>query len=212
MSGSALLERLIKALQIQPGIGPKAATRIAYNMLDHRRHDALELGQVLIDAMTNIRTCVSCRNYCDHQLCSICANPKRLEGKQLCIVETPANLDAIERSNSYKGLYFVLHGHLSPIDGIGPKDLGMDTLEKIFASGQVKEIILATSTTVEGEATSLFIAKLAAKYEITNISRIASGVPLGGEIDTVDQRTLASSLTNRMPFTLLPPEDEGSKG
>lgn len=200
MSASALLDKLIKALQIQPGVGPRSATRIAYHLLDHRRVESMNLGRLLIDAMQNIKLCSSCQNYCDGTTCNICKNQQRLESGQLCVVENPSDVEAIEQSNHYFGRYFVLHGHLSPIDGIGVQELGLPKLDQILASGEVKELILATNPTIEGDATASFIANMAKKYNIKSISQIASGVPLGGELDNVDQKTLATSLQNRRPF------------
>lgn len=200
MSSSNELDKLIRALQIQPGIGARSATRIAYNLLERRRQDAVELGHILINAMHNIKLCKCCRNYCDHEICNICQNPERMNSKQLCIVESPSDVVAIEQSNHYFGRYFVLHGHLSPIDGIGPNELGLPQLDALLSHEHFDEIILATNPTIEGDATASFIASIAAKHQIKAVSKIASGVPLGGGIDNVDQKTLASSLTNRRPF------------
>lgn len=198
---SAQLERLIQALQLQPGVGPRAATRIAYYLLDHRREDAKQLGQVLGEAMDKIKLCQCCRNYSDEDRCEICKNPKRLESGQLCVVESPSDVAAIEQSNHYFGRYFVLHGHLSPIDGIGAAELGLQQLAQILATGTIKELILATNPTIEGDATATFIASLAAKYQIPEVTKIASGVPLGGAVDTIDPKTLISSLMNRRPLS-----------
>lgn len=198
---SAQLERLIQALQLQPGVGPRAATRIAYYLLDQRREDAKQLGQVLGEAMDKIKLCQCCRNYSDEDRCEICKNPKRLESGQLCVVESPSDVAAIEQSNHYFGRYFVLHGHLSPIDGIGAAELGLQQLDQILATGTIKELILATNPTIEGDATATFIANLAAKYQIPEVTKIASGVPLGGAVDTIDSKTLISSLMNRRPLS-----------
>lgn len=201
MSSSNELDKLIRALQIQPSIGQRSATRIAYHLLERRRQDAVELGNILISAMHNIKQCRLCRNYCDNDICNICHNPERYHSRQLCIVESPSDVAAIELSNNYQGLYFVLHGHLSPIDGVGPNELGLPQLDELLSQGQFDELILATNPTIEGDATASFIAALAAKHHIKAISKIASGVPLGGGIDNVDQKTLASSLMNRRPFS-----------
>lgn len=200
MSSSHELDKLIRALQIQPGIGLRSATRIAYHLLERRRPDAMELGQILISAMRNIKLCTCCRNYCDHEICTICQKPERHQARQLCIVESPSDVEAIEQSNNYFGLYFVLHGHLSPIDGVGPNELGLPQLDELLTREPFDEIILATNPTIEGDATASFIAALAQKHAIKKISKIASGVPVGGGIDNVDQKTLASSLTHRRPF------------
>lgn len=201
MSSSTHLDKLIKALQVQPGVGGRSAARIAYYLLDRRRNDAIELGKVLIEAMNSIRLCNCCRNYSDNELCRICSNQERHNARALCIVESPSDVEAIENSNNFFGLYFVLHGHLSPIDGIGARELGLPLLDTLLATGQFDEIILATNPTIEGDATASFIASLAQRHNISNISKIASGVPLGGDLDTVDQKTLASSLMNRRPFS-----------
>ena len=201
MSSSAQLDKLIRALQVQPGVGTRSATRIAYHLLDRRRSDASELGHVLIEAMNNIRQCTCCRNYSDSDLCKICANQERHNTRSLCIVESPSDVEAIENSNNFFGLYFVLHGHLSPIDGIGAKELGLPLLDSLLATNKFDEIILATNPTIEGDATASFIASLAQRHNIKHISKIASGVPLGGDLDSVDQKTLASSFMNRRPFS-----------
>lgn len=200
MSSSVQLDKLIKALQVQPGVGNRSATRIAYQLLDRRRADAIELGRTLIEAMNNIRLCTCCRNYSDTELCNICANQERHNARSLCIVESPSDVEAIEKSNNFFGLYFVLHGHLSPIDGIGAQELGLPLLDSLLATNKFDEIILATNPTVEGDATASFIASMAQRHNIQHISKIASGVPLGGELDNVDHKTLASSLMNRRPF------------
>lgn len=198
---SVQLERLIQALQLQPGIGPRAATRIAYYLLSNRRDEARLLSKVLGEAMDSIKLCVYCRNYSDEDRCEICKDDKRVNAEQLCVVENPADLVAIEQSKHYFGRYFVLHGHLSPIDGVGAAELGLPLLAKILASGTVKELILATNPTVEGDATAAFIANLATRYNILSITKIASGVPLGGAVDSTDPKTLISSLINRRPLT-----------
>ena len=200
MSSSLMLDKLIKALQLQPGVGNRSATRIAYQLLGRRRADAIELGKTLIEAMQNIKQCQCCRNYADSDLCNICANQERHNARSLCIVESPSDVEAIEKSNNFFGLYFVLHGHLSPIDGIGAHELGLPLLDALLATNKFDEIILATNPTVEGDATAAFIASLAERHKVKQVSKIASGVPLGGELDNVDHKTLASSLMNRRPF------------
>ena len=189
MSSSAQLDKLIKALQIQPGIGHRSATRIAYNLLDRRRQAAVELGQVLIESMNNIKLCSCCR-----------ASEERHKARSLCVVESPSDVEAIENSNNFFGLYFVLHGHLSPIDGVGAKELGLYQLDQLLAQNKFDEMILATNPTVEGDATASFIASMAKHHNIQKISKIASGVPLGGDLDNVDQKTLGSALMNRRPY------------
>lgn len=200
MSSSAQLDKLIKALQIQPGIGHRSATRIAYNLLDRRRQAAVELGQVLIESMNNIKLCSCCRNYSDNDLCNLCTSEERHKARSLCVVESPSDVEAIENSNNFFGLYFVLHGHLSPIDGVGAKELGLYQLDQLLAQNKFDEMILATNPTVEGDATASFIASMAKHHNIQKISKIASGVPLGGDLDNVDQKTLGSALMNRRPY------------
>lgn len=200
MPSSALLEKLIKALQIQPGVGPRSATRIAYHLLDRRRQDAKLLAALLNEAMDEIDYCPSCRDYAQKgQICPICANVKRQMAGLLCVVETPYQVQSIEKSKAYFGQYFVLHGHLSPIDGIGPGELGFDLLEKRLSGGEVKELILALNPTVEGDVTSSYLAAMAKKHGVA-VSKIAQGVPIGGDLDHVDEQTLVTSLSQRRPF------------
>lgn len=200
MASSQLLTRLIRALEVQPGVGPRSATRIAYYLLDHRRKEALNLASCLKEAMEQIRECPLCRDYSDQgAVCPICANVKRQDSRQLCIVESPVQVQTIESTGDYRGLYFILHGHLSPIDGIGPEELGFDLIEKHLKSGELEEVILATNPTVEGEATASYIAAMARKAGV-RVTRIASGVPVGGDLDTIDAHTLSASLINRKPY------------
>ena len=199
MSSSSYLDKVIQALQIMPGIGPRSATRIAYYLLDRRRQEALSMADIIKSGMTNIRLCSFCRNYADSEKCSICSNVKRHMANTLCIVESPSDVEAIEATASFKGLYFVLHGHLSPIDGIGPNELGLDILQQRLEEGSIKEIILATNPTVEGDATASYIAAIAKRYSII-VTKIASGVPVGGDLDCVDESTISTSIENRRPF------------
>lgn len=197
MSGSQLLDRLIKALQVQPSIGPRSACRIAYHLIGRKRAEAAALGKLLQEAAENIRECPVCRNFCDQELCALCADPKRAASGQLCVAESPSDVEALERSGEYKGRYFVLHGHLSPMDGIGLEELGIDRLSAILSSGSVKELIIATNPTVEGDATASLICSLAEEAGTEKITRPSRGVPLGGSIESTDQRTLISSFRNR---------------
>lgn len=199
MSSCAYLDKLIAALQIMPGVGPRSATRIAYALLDHKRAEGLQMAQIVQEALEHIELCPCCRNYSDGGVCAICANDKRRHSGLLCIVETPADVQAIESAGTFFGTYFVLHGHLSPLDGIGPQELGLELLEQRLQSGEIKEAILATNPTVEGEATAAYIAAMARRYQLT-LSKIASGVPFGGNLDSVDEHTLATSITERRPF------------
>lgn len=199
MKFSPLVQELIDSLKCLPGVGAKSAQRMAFHLLERNRHGACKLSKTLATAMENIGHCQKCRNFTEHDLCEICLSAKRGIVQQLCIVESPADVIAIEQTGEFTGLYFVLMGHLSPIDGIGPDDLGLDVLEKQLAKGQFVEVILATNPTVEGEATAHFIAELAKQYQI-QISRIAHGVPVGGELEYVDGNTLSHALSGRRDY------------
>ncbi len=199
MKFSPLLDALIRDLQILPGVGPKSAPRMAFQLLERERKRGVQLGQTLQKALTEIGHCQHCRTFTENTLCDVCGNPKRAENGQLCIVETPADVAAIEQTHLYSGRYFVLMGHLSPLDGIGPKELGLDVLERHLKSGDWQEVILATNPTIEGDATAFYIANIAKKYQI-NVTRIAHGVPVGGELELVDGTTLSHSLSGRRPI------------
>ena len=178
-----------------PGIGRKSAQRIAFQLLERNRDGALQLSQALSEAADGIGHCKRCRMFTENELCNICSAAGRDEG-QLCVVESPADVMAVEDATGYRGQYFVLMGHLSPLDGIGPDELGMDTLEERLAAGKVKELIIATNPTVEGDATAHFLADLAGKHKV-QASRIAHGVPLGGELEYVDSGTLSHAFFGR---------------
>jgi len=199
MKFSPLVQELIDALKCLPGVGAKSAQRMAFQLLERNRRGGSKLAATLTVAMTDIGHCQSCRNFTEQDLCEICQSPKRKISTTLCIVESPGDVIAIEQTGEFTGKYFVLMGHLSPIDGIGPDDLGLDLLEKQFATGQFVEVILATNPTVEGEATAHFIADLAQKYQV-NISRIAHGVPVGGELEYVDGNTLSHAFSGRKSY------------
>ncbi|MBO8415780.1 MAG: recombination protein RecR [Proteobacteria bacterium] len=199
MSSSQLLDKLIAALQVMPGIGPRSAARIAYTLLDRKRREGLILADVMAQALNKITLCPLCRNYSDGGVCSICSSVRRRDSGLLCVVESPSDVQAVESSGTFFGTYFVLHGHLSPIDGIGAQELGLDLLQQRFASGEVKELILATNPTVEGDATASYIAAMARNFDIV-LTKIAAGVPVGGDLNTVDEYTLAASITQRRPF------------
>ncbi len=186
---------LIEALRRLPGVGPKSAQRMAFHLLEKDREAAGGLAQALQRAVQSVGRCQRCRMFADAQLCPICSSSSR-DPSTLCIVESPADVAAIEQSGSYRGCYFVLMGHLSPLDGIGPQQLGFEQLESLFAEGVVQEAILATNTTVEGEATAHVIAEIAVRHRIKP-SRIAHGVPVGGELEYVDGGTLAHALAGR---------------
>lgn len=191
----AAIPRLIEALRCLPGIGPKSAQRMAYHLLERDRDGALQLAEALRLAVERVGHCRSCRTLTETELCPICASQGRDRGL-LCVVETPTDLAALEQARSYGGLYFVLMGHLSPLDGIGPDQLGVPELARRFANGEVREVILATNSTVEGEATAHYIAELAHAHGV-RATRIARGVPLGGELEYVDGGTLSHALAGR---------------
>ncbi|MGH8193355.1 MAG: recombination mediator RecR [Woeseiaceae bacterium] len=195
MSFSPLLVRLIDALQCMPGIGRKSAQRIAFHMLERDRDGAGQLSKALAEAMTGIGHCGRCRMFSENEICSICAAPGRDES-QLCVVESPADVMAIEDATGYKGHYFVLMGHLSPLDGIGPEELGLRELEQRLLREKPQELIIATNPTVEGDATAHFLADVAARHQVP-ASRIAHGVPLGGELEYVDGGTLSHAFFGR---------------
>lgn len=195
MSFSPLLDQLIDALRCLPGVGPKSAQRMALNLLESNRQGGARLAQALTQAITEVKHCQRCRILCEVELCKICSSEKR-DASQLCVVESPADVLAIEHTGLYRGRYFVLKGHLSPIDGIGPEEIGVDQLEQLVAAEQVEEVIMATNSTVESEATAHYIAEQLKSYDLT-LSRIAQGVPLGGELEYVDGSTLAHALQGR---------------
>ena len=192
---SPLIEELIKALCCLPGVGRKSAQRMALQLLERDRQGGLQLADCLNKAIENIRRCLSCRILTESDVCALCASQKRT-ASQLCIVETPADVLAIEQSGTYQGKYFVLLGHLSPIDGIGPEEIGLPLLIERLNNETIDELILATNTTVEGEATAHYIANKAESIGI-KVSRIAHGVPLGGELEYIDGGTLAHAFASR---------------
>jgi len=178
-----------------PGIGQKSAQRIAFHLLERDRDGANTLSSALADAVSGIGHCSRCRMFTEHELCSICSAAGR-DMSQLCVVESPADVMAIEDATGFRGLYFVLMGHLSPLDGIGPDELGIDKLEEWLRQGDVNELIIATNPTVEGDATAHYLAELAARHSV-QASRIAHGVPLGGELEYVDGGTLSHAFFGR---------------
>jgi len=192
---SPRLAQLIEALRALPGVGPKSAQRMAFQLLRDGRSAAQTLAQSLEAALAAVKPCRRCRMFAEEDLCAICASPQR-EAGLLCVVETPADVVAVEQSGSYRGRYFVLMGHLSPLDGMGPEQLGVRELEAILDEGGLRELILATNPTVEGEATAHYLAELALRRGL-RASRIAHGVPIGGEIEYVDGGTLARALSGR---------------
>ena len=199
MSSSQSLDKLIDSLCCLPGVGRKSAQRMALYLIDKNRQGASDIAASLSAALSNVQHCQLCRNFSDETHCQICKNPKRQDAI-LCVVETPADVMAIEASASFRGKYFVLLGKLSPIDGIGPDELGLDILRDRLKQEQIEEIILATNPTIEGEITAQYIADMAAEYNIKT-SRIAQGVPLGGELEYVDSGTLSRAFAGRQALT-----------
>ncbi len=195
MTYSPLLARLMDALRCLPGVGPRTAQRMAFQLLERDRDNGRTLAATLVEAMDKIGHCQRCRMLTEAVTCSICESNQR-DKSLLCVVETPADVAAIEQSAGYSGLYFVLMGRLSPLDGIGPEELGLKQLEALLAAGEIKEIVLATNPTVEGEATAHFVAELAARHQV-KASRIAHGVPMGGELEYVDSSTISHAISGR---------------
>ncbi len=195
MSYSPLLLRLIEGLRCMPGIGQKSAQRIAFHLLERDREGADRLSTALAEAVNGIGHCRRCRMFTEHELCSICEAGGR-DATQLCVVESPADVMAIEDATGYRGMYFVLMGHLSPLDGIGPDELGIASLDEWLRAGEVQELIIATNPTVEGDATAHFLADVASRHSV-QASRIAHGVPLGGELEYVDGGTLSHAFFGR---------------
>ena len=195
MSHSPLIQQLVDALCCLPGVGPKSAQRMAYHLLERDREGAQLLSGALHNAAEKVGHCRECRTFTEAEVCSICESPRRNRAS-LCIVETPADAHAIEQSTGFSGLYFILMGHLSPLDGIGPEDIGLDILEKRLSIESIEELIVATNSTVEGEATAHYISGLAQDNGIT-VTRIAHGVPMGGELEFVDGQTLFHAFSGR---------------
>ena len=194
-STSPLLEQLIEALRCLPGVGQKSAQRMAYHLLERNREGGARLAKVLAEAVERVGHCQRCRDFSEQPLCAICASASR-EPSLLCVVETPADRLVIEQATGYRGFYFILQGRLSPLDGIGPKELGLDLLATRLAGEGVRELIIATNPTVEGEATAHYLAQLARQFEV-HPSRLAHGLPLGGELEYVDRGTLAHAFGSR---------------
>jgi recombination protein RecR len=195
MKYTPTLARLIEAFRCLPGVGPKSAQRMAFHLLERDRNGGRLLAAALTEALASVGHCRRCRMLSESELCAICASSGR-NTAQLCVVESPADVVAIEQSGGFRGRYFVLMGHLSPLDGIGPKDLGLDEFETLLSGGEVSEVILATNPTVEGEATAHYLGEVATRCGV-RASRIAHGVPVGGELEYVDGGTLAHALAGR---------------
>lgn len=197
MKTPSSLEELIEALRCLPGVGPKSAQRMAYHLLQRDQAGALRLARALDQALERVRHCEKCNSFTEQTLCKLCSSARR-DQSLLCVVETPADLLMMEQSQVYGGLYFVLMGRLSPLDGVGPKDIHLDRLVKRALDGTVRETILATNFTVEGEATAHYIGEILAARGM-KVSRIARGLPVGGELEHVDSGTLAQAVIERRP-------------
>ena len=197
----ALIDDLVNALTVLPGVGPKSAQRMALHMLQRDRNGGMRLSGILDRALREVQQCRICRNLTEADVCRLCDAPRR-DSSLLCVVESPADVLALEQAGGYRGYYFVLHGKLSPIDGIGPDELGLDRLQRRIAELQPAELILATNPTVEGEATAHYISRVVSE-QVSQISRIAHGVPLGGEIEYTDGGTLSHALQGRRHINLL---------
>ena len=193
-----MIEKLNKAFSKLPGVGSKTAQRFIYHLLERDRPGGLEIAKALIDAMENVKNCEKCRTLTEKNICEICSNISR-DNSQLCVVETPSDIHVIEQSGVYTGKYFVLSGYLSPIDGIGAAELGLNDLEELLSKSDISEIILATNATIEGEVTAHYIHNLAKKYQVKT-TRIAHGIPLGGELEYTDINTIAHALSGRKDY------------
>lgn len=189
------LDRLLEALRVLPGVGPRSAQRMAYHLLQHDRAGAEQLAQALASALGTVRRCVRCNNFTEEEVCALCRSPRR-DASLLCVVETPADLATVEQTYAYSGMYFVLMGRLSPLDGVGPRDIGLDRLQVRACDGEVREVILATNFTNEGEATAHYIAEMLRARGV-RVTRLARGVPLGGELEYVDAGTISQALLER---------------
>ena len=199
MQTSPLLEALMESLRCLPGVGPKSAQRMAFQLLQRDRSGGMRLAQALTRAMSEIGTGFHCRTFRALEIWTTCGKPRRQQYGMSCVGESPADIHAVEQTGQFSGRYFVLMGHLSPLDGIGPGDIGLDILEQRLQTETIAEVILATNPTIEGEATANYIADLCRQYSV-EASRIAHGVPVGGELEMVDGTTLSHSLAGRQKF------------
>lgn len=195
MAEGDLIEGLVDALRCLPGVGPRTAQRMTWHLLERNRDAGRRLAAVLAETMDRVGHCRECRTLTEHEVCSVCASPQR-DRTRLCVVENPADAARIEAGTDYRGLYFVLMGNLSPLDGVGPGELRLDQLARRLAEDEVSELILATGATAEGEATAHYLAEMAREHAVT-ATRIAQGVPLGGDLEFVDSGTLAHALSGR---------------
>lgn len=189
------LKRLVDALQSLPGVGPKSAQRMVFHLLQHQRQRGLHLAACLEQAMKTIGHCQRCNNYSEDTVCELCRNPRR-DSSLLCVVANPADVAAIEQSNAFQGLYFVLMGKISPLDGLGPEEIGLPKLKQLIFDQQIKEVILALNPSIEGQTTVHFINQLINKESI-HLSQLAHGIPSGGELEFLDGNTIGSALRNR---------------
>lgn len=199
MSFSPLINNLISTLRCLPGVGPRSAERMAFHILERDREGGRLLAAALEEAVSKVGRCTNCRTLCETSTCRFCSNPAR-DHTVLCVVETPADVLAVEQTAGYHGLYFVLMGHLSPIDGIGPEDIGIELFRTRLDQGDIKEVILATNPTVEGEATAYYLGEVVKERRI-RVTRIAYGVPVGGELGYLDRGTLARAMISRSVVT-----------
>ncbi|MCY4451241.1 MAG: recombination mediator RecR [Immundisolibacterales bacterium] len=200
MAHGDLIERLIDALRCLPGVGPRTAQRMTWHLLERNRDAGRRLAAVLADAMDRVGHCRECRTLTEQDLCPVCSSPRR-DRSRICVVENPADVARIEAGTDFRGVYFVLMGNLSPLDGIGPGDLGLDQLARRLGVGGVAELVLATGATAEGEATAHYLAEMAREHDVT-ATRIAQGVPLGGDLEFVDSGTLAHAFSGRREIVL----------
>ena len=198
MNPSPLLAEFIQTLQVLPGIGPKSAQRIAFHLLEQNRDKARRLADVMRRAADHIGHCSSCRTFCEGEICALCQSANR-DSSLICIVESPLDVAAIEASADFRGRYFVLRGRLSPIDGVTPESIGMPLLEQRLAQGEIREMIVATGTTMEGEATAHYLRQIASHANV-RATRIAYGVPVGGDLEFVDGSTLSHALASRRDY------------
>lgn len=195
MPDSRSVETLQLSLQRLPGVGPKSAQRMAFYLLERDREGAYSIAEAIKSALSKVNHCARCNNFAEAQLCSICASSSR-DNTILCIAETPADVEAIEQASAYKGMYFVLMGHLSPLDGIGPDQLNITQMQALVNTENIQEVILATNLTLEGEATADYVADLLTK-EAVSITRLARGMPVGGELEYMDPGTLNQAFSDR---------------
>lgn len=198
MKFSPALQELMEALRCLPGVGPKSSQRMTLHLLERDREGASTLAAALQTAVDKVDHCSRCRNFTELHVCEICSDSRR-DASTICVVETPGDVLAVEQSGSYRGIYFVLMGHLSPIDGIGPAEIGLDKFQQRVVNEGIAEVILATNPTVEGEATAYYLSDVLQR-EGVKVSRIAHGVPLGGELEYVDGSTLAHAFSGRRPL------------